>query len=587
MLRLEANQVERRIGDRLLFRIAGVLRLYEGERVGLVGVNGAGKSTLLSVLAGLEEPDGGTVARHGSVAVVRQLDEAGERAGTGPSEESLAGGETEAPEGEPSRPAEYATMSGGERTRWKWRQAMRKRAALLFADEPTSHLDTEGAAEVEEELRTYEGTVLLISHDRMLLDRVCTRILELEDGEVREYSGNFSEYRRQKELRRERALFEYEQYDKERKRLERAAVEKAESAKGMKREKTGKTNTEARLGKDQFNRRKSKVEKTAQAIRKRIEQLEVKEKPKSQEQPVFDIRYHKPIHAKEAIRLERVTRSFGARMLFRPFSCGITPGMRLGIVGPNGSGKTTLLQTIVRGEAGVWTSAASQIGYFDQRLEGLDEERTVLGQVAESSDYPETSIRTALARLLMKRDDVFKPVSVLSGGEKVKAALAKLFMADCNVLLLDEPTNYLDIFARAKLAEVLREYPGTILFCSHDRFFLDEVATHLLVIENGEWTFEIGGYSEYRERKKKRHCLEMPPEGDAEAEKEKLAELVPAVEYRERLTPAEREAETMRLELELTGLLGRLAAPGKHESKPELEAAYNECLGRLKQLKQR
>ncbi|MEF3304845.1 ribosomal protection-like ABC-F family protein [Paenibacillus sp. GYB003] len=577
MLRLEANQLERRIGDRLLFRIEGTLRLYEGERVGLVGENGAGKTTLLSVLAGLAEPDGGSVARHGTAAFVRQID---------PADPELA----ESNEEESAAPEAYATMSGGERTRWKWRQAMRKQAALLFADEPTSHLDTDGAAEVEEQLRTYSGTVMLISHDRMLLDAVCTRILELEDGRLRDYAGNFSDYMRQKEQRREREWFEYEQYAKEKRRLEQAAVEKAEQAKSMKKERTGKTNSEARLGKDRFNRRKAKVEKTVQTIHKRIEQLEVKEKPKIREQPVFDIRYHTPIHAKEAIRIDRLERSFGERLLFRPFSCSIAPGMRLGIVGPNGCGKTTLLQMIFRQEAGVRLAAASKIGYFDQRLDGLRNDRTVLEQVAETSDYPEANIRTALARMLMKRDDVFKPAGVLSGGEKVKAVLAKLFMANYNVLLLDEPTNYLDIFAREKLAEVLREYPGTILFCSHDRHFLNEVATHLLVMENGTWTFEYGGFAEYRERKRKRESGERSAGGSDNRERAASGEPAGRADAEKAdeaagLSAAEREAETMRLELELTGLLGRLSAPGKHDSKEQLEDAYARLMRRLKVLK--
>lgn len=569
MLRVEANQIERRIGDRLLFRIEGTLRIYEGERVGLVGVNGAGKSTLLSILAGLEEPDSGTVARHGTAAVVGQFDDPGPE----------HSGRVTAPEH--SMPLQYGTMSGGERTRWRWEQALRKRAAILFADELTSHLDGDKAAEVEEELRKYEGTVVLISHDRALLDAVCTRILELEEGALRDYPGNFSEYSRLKELQREREWFEYDQYAKEKKRLTIAAIEKAGQARSMRKKPTGKVDSEARLGKDQFNRRKSKVERTVQSIQKRIDQLEVKEKPRNREQPVFDIRYHVQIHAKEAIRLERLERSFGQRLLFRPLSCSIAPGMRVGIVGANGSGKTTLLRAIIDVESGVRLAAGCRIGYFDQRLDVLRDDLTVLEQVAETSEYPEAAVRTALARMLMKRDDVFKPASVLSGGEKVKAVLAKLFMADHNVLLLDEPTNYLDIFAREKLAQVLKEYPGTILFCSHDRHFLNELATHLLVIENGGWTFEYGGYAEYRERKRKRDSItsgstNAPIAPDSGPDTDAMP-----------MTHAEREDEIMRLEMELVGLLGRLSAPGKNDVKEELDMQYERLTGRLKEIKGR
>lgn len=577
MLRLEANQIERRIGERELFRLTGALTVYEGERVGIVGINGAGKSTLLAVLAGQEQPDAGTVALHGTTAIVKQLD-------SEDTDSLSANG--------------YETMSGGERTRWKWERALAERASILFADEPTSHLDTEATAGVEETLRTYDGTVVLISHDRALLDAVCTRILELEDGVLRDYNGNFSEYMLQKEQQLERQRVEYGQYAKERRRLERAAVEKAEQARHMKKKATSKINTEARLGKDQFERRKGKVEKTVKTIQNRIDQLEVKEKPKIRDQPVFDIRYHSPLHAKEAIGFDRVGRSFGDRLLFSPFSCSIAPGMRVGIVGPNGSGKTTLMNMVLEGAAGIRMSAGCKLGYFDQRLAVLADDRTVLEQVSETSEYPETNVRTALARMLMKRDDVFKPAGVLSGGERVKAALAKLFLSDHNVLLLDEPTNYLDIFAREKLADVLKEYPGTLLFSSHDRHFIDELATHLLVVEGGEWSFVYGGYTEYQESKRKRdrqNARDFGTRSDCSGSRQPYAaqsidgqRSADCTDSIENVSLTEREEELMRLELELTSLLSLMSMPDKRNAQAEeQEVRYKEILSRLRLLRGR
>lgn len=542
VLRLEMNQTERRIGDRILFRFEGVLRIYEGERVGLVGVNGAGKTTLLAVMAGYEAPDAGNVTRHGTTAWVKQMDD----------------GMTNAGEQAPDVPDRYRYMSGGERTRWKWETAIRQRAAILFADEPTSHLDVKSSAAVQNELLAYPGTVVLVSHDRALLDAVCTRILELEDGTIKDYPGNYSDYRRQKELQTERAQFEYEQYDKERKRLERAAMAMADKARGMK-ELSPVLNSEFRYGKDYFGSKQAKVSKTSKAIQRRVEQLEVKPKPKTFERPAFDIQCHSPLYAKEAIGMDRVGRTIGPRPLFHPFSCSIAPGMRIGLVGPNGSGKTTLLNIIRARESGVRLAAGCKIGYFDQQLETLDPNRSVLEQAAESCAYPESHIRTILARMLMKRDDVLKPAGVLSGGEKVKAALAKLFLADFNVLLLDEPTNYLDIFARERLAQILTEYPGTLLFCSHDRYFIQETATHLLVIEDRKWSFEYGGYAEYEARKVKRH------------------ETV--------LSPIEREDEVLKVELAITELVGRLSTTGRAEEREELEARYEQLLERRRQLR--
>ncbi|HET7616047.1 MAG TPA: ABC-F type ribosomal protection protein, partial [Bacillales bacterium] len=456
MLMLEAKNLEQSYSDRTIFQIKN-LQVQHDERIGIVGLNGAGKTTLMNVLSGKSVPEEGQVIHHGTVALIPQLE-----------------GETEkaAPQNESKWRISHVdeeNMSGGERTRKKIAGALEQRAAMLFADEPTSHLDLGGIEKLETELKTYKGAVFLISHDRELLDIVCTKIIEVENGEVHEFNGNYSAYREQKARQRERAWFEYEQYTKEKRRLQATAREKSEKVKKMRKAPSRMGISEARLHKRAANEKKEKIENKAKAIESRIRQLEKKEKPKEQETVRFDTHSFTPVNGKFAIQLERVTRRFGERTLFSELSCMIQPGAKVAFVGKNGAGKSTLLKMIADGAEGVRVAGSGKVGFFRQDLSTLDDRKSIYENVSHKSPYPESTIRTILARLLFKRDDVFKPIGVLSGGEKVKAALAKLFLADYNVLLLDEPTNYLDLFTHEQLEEVLAAYPGTILFATHDR----------------------------------------------------------------------------------------------------------------------
>lgn len=536
MLIMEAMQLECHIGERCLFRLEEALRIHRQERVGIVGVNGAGKSTLMAVLAGRLQPDGGTVRRIGTLAEIRQEEEAGMLQDSA------------------------NRLSGGERTRERIQRALQQQADLLLADEPTSHLDMDGIAALERALAEYTGAIVLISHDRALLDAVCTRIIEVEEGHIRQYKGNFSDYRVQKQARTDRAMVEYEHYAQEKRRLERAAIQKAESSRQMKKKPSRMSYKEANLGKERANSRQAKVDSAVQAIHKRIELLEVKEKPRVVDRPLFDMQVHAPIRSKEVFRVEQVGKQFGTRLLFEPLNASIRPGMRVALIGANGAGKTTLLRMLLDQEPqdGITRSPACKLGYYDQQLEGLQADRTILDEVKSISAYDEERIRTLLARMLLRREDVFKRIGDLSGGEKVKVALAKLFMSDSNVLLLDEPNNFLDLFAREELGQVLKEYPGTLLFSTHDRALVDEVATHLLLIEDKRWRWFQGSYSEYMEHRRQAESSGM----DNTLQNEQL----------------------MRVNMELTELLGRLSTPSKHDSKTELEARFAELLAMKKSL---
>lgn len=546
MFVLEAQQIEKSYRDRLIVKL-DELKVHDQDRIGIVGINGAGKTTLLNLLAGAAHVEKGKVKHHGKAAIITQQEDDGVGRACPEYESKWHVAE-----------ADSSNMSGGEKTRRKIALALEDEAAMLFADEPTSHLDLEGIEMLEDALHHYSGAVLLISHDRQLLDAVCTKILEVENGEIHAFSGNYSDYLEQKEHQKARAWFEYEQYSKEKRRLEGAAVEKANKVKTMRKAPKRMGISEARLHKRSANEKKEKLDKNVKAIESRIEHLEMKEKPKEQERVRFDIQTFAPIHSKAAVRCERVTKMYGERTLFRELSFSVKPGMKVAVAGKNGAGKSTLLKMIAAGEEGIWVSGSGKIGFFHQDLVTLDNEKTIYENVSEGSPYSEQLIRTMLARLLFKRDDVFKPVGVLSGGEKVKISLVKVFLGDYNILLLDEPTNYLDLFTHEELQAVLEAYPGTILFATHDRRLMNRIADHVLVFEGeGKAAFFEGNYEQYLKSK------ENPkPSGTS---------------Y---------QLELMKCENELAEVIGRLSYAEKAEEKQSLEIRYEDLLNQIRKLKE-
>lgn len=542
MLLLEADGLVKYWGDRLLFEQKEPLRLYRGDRLGIVGTNGAGKTTLLHILAGLAQPDGGTVRLYGASAMIRDAE-----------------------------PWEKASpLSGGEKTRLKLETALRLKAPILFADEPTSHLDLDGIRRVEKELGRHDGLTVFISHDRELLDALCTRILLVDRGTLELYDGGYSSYRTERELRERRHRLEYEQYAKEKERLEEAIREKGARASGMRRPPKRMGVKEARLGKEKGRQKQEKVHHAANALEKRLELLEKVEKPVERPEVRFDINGFVPVHGRTAVRLERVTVAFGERCLFRDFTASFRPGAKAALIGSNGAGKTTLLELVRRGAPGTAVAGGGRLGYFHQGLALLEEERSILDNVREGSPYPEVFIRTVLARLLFRREEVRKPVGVLSGGEKVKTALAKAFLSGCNILLLDEPTNYLDVMAREELEQVLAAYPGTILFATHDRRLIARVATELLLFECGELRRFDGTYKEYQdslERTGNPEAGGRPPET---AERSGGAVCL--------------EEERMQLERELAEVLGRLSVPRRGDDPALLEARFQELVKRKREI---
>lgn len=449
------------------------LAVHQFDRIGVVGKNGAGKSTLIKLLAGIAKPSKGKVGSHVSVGYFEQL---------------------EVPKSVEVDPRLLGKLhvhgavdglSGGEQTRLKLAQLFTHYYECLLIDEPTTHLDQEGISFLLDELRYYYGALVLISHDRAVLDELVTTIWEVEEGKVNVYSGNYSEYIAHKQLEREQQGKAHEQYMKEKSRLEKAAQEKMKKAekiaKSSKKEPKAKANRMIET-KSKGTSQKA-IQRAAKAIEQRVEKLEAVEAPKEENV----IRFRQPksleLHNKFPIMAERLTISAGDKLLLSEADFQFPLGRTIAITGSNGSGKTTLLRHILANGKGLTISPKVVFGAYEQMDYQFTKDETVMGFVKERSDYEESEIRSALHSMGFAGNDLKKNVRNLSGGEATRLVLCRLFLGRYNVLVLDEPTNFLDIFCIEALERFLKGYEGTVLLVSHDRTFIDRVADNVYVIE--------------------------------------------------------------------------------------------------------
>jgi ATP-binding cassette, subfamily F, member 3 len=521
------NEVTKSYGAQEVLCGAG-FQLNPGEHVGLVGRNGAGKTTILRLISGAETADGGEIERLRGLRIgvlAQHVDFTGQQTvmdaalevfeklraleakmrdlehrmteGAGEDLGRIMDAYSEAQQAyeheggfsyharaesvllglgfakdEFDKRAE--SLSGGEKNRLGLARLLLLEPDILLLDEPTNHLDVEAVEWLEEFLAHYRSAYLIISHDRFFLDHTVERVLDLENGRVESYRGNYSDYLVEKEERRAQQQKAYEQQQ----------------------ELIGKT--------EEFIRRNLAGQKTKQAKSRRnmLERMERVENVNNVETANFKL---KPAArtGDQVLVLDQLAIGFPSRTLARDLSLMLRRGERLGIIGGNGTGKTTLLRTVLgehrplAGEAR-WGSGVN-IGYYDQRLLSIDERNTVIDELRSvaSSSITDGELRGFLGRFLFTGDDAFKPVSALSGGEKGRLALAKLIYSHANVLVLDEPTNHLDISSREALEAALNEYGGTIITVSHDRYFLDRVATQILFFgDKGVERFD-GSYSDF------------------------------------------------------------------------------------------
>ena len=545
MLLIEANNIKKYFGDRLVLDIDD-LKIYSEDRIGIVGRNGVGKTTLINILTNRLAPDEGFVKLYGSYSYISQLEE--------PDNKSISG-ELASKFG--IEPIWNDYMSGGEKTRFKLANALDDNSMMLFADEPTSNVDMEGIQLIEEMFEEYKGTLIVISHDRNFLDKLCNKILELEDGKIKIYNGNYTDYKNQKLLERERAEFEYEEYIKEKKRLEGVIIDTKQKVKSIKKVPRRMGNSEARLHKMGSQNARANLERAVKNVKKRIEHLEVKERPKVDPRIKLDVQHSTELHSKIIIEGKNINKSFDDKIIFKNAEFNIYNGSKIAFIGPNGCGKSTLIKMILDNNHTIKIAKGAKIGYFSQDMSILDNNLSILDNVMESSIYPESFARLLLARLLFRGEEVYKNVNVLSGGELVKVSFAKIVLQDINLLILDEPTNYMDIDALEVIEETLKDYDRTLLFVSHDRRFVDSIADHIMTIENYKIKIFNGSYKEYLASKNKIF----------DPNKEEI------------------EKQIIVLQNRLSEVIGRLSIPTKNDDIEALDKEYNKILGTLNKLK--
>ncbi len=506
---LTVSRLSKSFGGQTLFEDAS-LQVNRGDRIALIGPNGAGKTTLFSILVGLDEADIGEVALQRGVKVgflpqesapvgddtVLQMATA-MSPGPASKDQQLLHEEVsfsadfqqiEAKakrilKGLAFRETDYArlakTMSGGWIMRAHLARLLVTEPDLLLLDEPTNHLDLESLVWLQSYLSAYSGAILLISHDRSFLNALAERIVEIDQRKLIPYRGNYEEYLNQKAARQVQALAAYKNQQREIKRLQTFI--------------------------DRFGAKNTKASQ-AQSKRKQIERMDKIEAPDSGERHVA-FRFPQPERSgRKVLELKRVHHAYGPTVVYRDLDYTVERNQRTVLVGPNGAGKSTLLKLL----AGVLPVQSGlrelghnlHVGYCSQhRVDTLNPDHSVLEEASDcGKQVPEQIVRTLLGAFLFRGDEVFKPVNVLSGGEKSRLVLAKLLLNPPNFLLMDEPTTHLDMASIEALVQALQQYEGTLVFISHDVYFIKAIASSVLHVREGVLTFYPGNYDYYLEK---------------------------------------------------------------------------------------
>jgi len=505
------------------------------EKAAIVGINGAGKTTLLRIIVGELAPDEGliTLSRgktfgylsqnqnvnsdntlydemRGSKADVialeekiretelsmkqasgHKLDELMEAYSRRTHAFELAGGYAYKSEitgvlkglgfAETDFSKQISTLSGGEKTRTALGKLLLLKPDLIILDEPTNHLDLNSIAWLETYLLNYKGAVLIVSHDRYFLDKIAGKIIEIDQTRATSYTGNYSDYAVKREQLRSAALNAYFKQQQEIRHQE-AVIEKLRS----------------------FNREKSI--KRAESREKLLQKMDVLEKPTEAATDIHMTLTPRVVSGNDVIHIEGLSKSFGSRQLFSDIDMDIKRGEHVAVIGDNGAGKTTILKIInglLDADAGTITLGTNvHIEYYDQEHHVLHMDKTLFDEI--SDEYPylnQTEIRNTLAAFLFTGDDVYKRIGDLSGGERGRLSLARLMLSEANFLILDEPTNHLDITSKEILEDALNSYEGTVLYVSHDRYFINRTASRILDLKEKTLTGYLGNYDYYLEKK--------------------------------------------------------------------------------------
>ena len=609
---LACQNIEKSFDGELLLHDVN-FHIEEREKAALIGINGAGKSTLLKIIMGEIAPDEGQVilAKGKTVGYLAQHQEIDSQLSIYDSllemkqhvldmERGMRELEEEMKQAEGEKLSRimesysrltqkfeqengYAykseitgvlkglgfeekdfnkmvsTLSGGQKTRVALGRLLLSSPDIILLDEPTNHLDMESISWLETYLLNYPGAVFIVSHDRYFLDKVVTKIVELDNTKATVFSGNYSAYSEKKSQLRKAAYQAYLNQQQEIKHQEEVI---------------------AKLR--QFNREKSI--RRAESREKMLEKMEVLEKPQEIDAAMRISLKPRITSGNDVLMVEHLSKSFPSLPLFEDLNFTIKRGEKVAISGNNGTGKTTILKILNHllppDEGSFRLGSKVHIGYYDQEHHVLHMEKTVFEEI--SDDYPNltnTEIRNLLAAFLFTGDDVFKPISALSGGERGRVSLAKLMLSEANFLILDEPTNHLDIISKEILEDALNNYEGTVLYVSHDRYFINRTATRILELTNHKLVNYIGNYDYYLEKKEELTSIYAP-----EIQEEKTPEKISSTKLdwqqkkEEQARIRKRENDLKKTEKAIEELESRDKEIDEELSKPEIATDPSKCI---------
>lgn len=531
---LSTANISKSFAGETLIEDADIL-INEGEKAALVGINGSGKTTFLKIVAGEMSPDSGivTFAKNTSFAYLKQINNIDtdltieeelttvikpildmEERFLKLQEEISKANEKELDalyaeydrlqhalelndaymakskltgilkglgfiEEEFSR--KVSTLSGGQKTRVYLAKILLTEPDIILLDEPTNHLDLSSIEWLESYLNNYKKAVLIVSHDRYFLDKIVTKVIDIDNKKVETYNGNYTEFIKKKKELKESAMRAYLNREAQIKRQEEV-IEKLKS----------------------FNREKSV--KRAESRQKALDRIERIDKP-TEERSDMDLFFSQSIESgKDVLHIEGLSKSFDHRKLFENVNIDVKRGEHIAILGDNGTGKTTLLKilnNLTEPDSGYIRFGTNvSIAYYDQEHQVLDRNKTIFDEIHdEHPDMNNTEVRNVLASFLFTGDEVFKPISSLSGGERGRVSLAKIMLSTANLIILDEPTNHLDITSKEILENAIREFKGTVIYVSHDRYFINQTATRILYLKDNKFYNYIGDYDYYLEKK--------------------------------------------------------------------------------------
>lgn len=531
---LSCNNISKSFGTDVIIKSCS-FNIEDHEKAAIVGINGAGKSTLLKIITGIEPADTGlvTLAKDKTLgylsqqqnlnsdntiydellsvkqyildmeaqlrSIENQMKSADDTAlETLMKKYSDLNHEFELNNGyaykseitgvlkglgfaEEDFTLNVNTLSGGQKTRVALGRLLLSKPDIILLDEPTNHLDMESISWLENYLLNYSGAVLIVAHDRYFLDKIVSKIIELDNGNATVFSGNYTDYASKKAILRNMQLKEYLNQQREIKHQEEVITKLK-----------------------QFNREKSI--KRAESREKMLNKMEFVDKPEILNDKI-DIKLEpNVISGNDVLTVDNLTKGFDGTVLFDNICFQIKRGERVALIGSNGTGKTTILKLIngiIPADSGsIYLGAKVNIGYYDQEHHVLDPDKTIFDEIRDAyPDLNNTQIRNTLAAFLFTNEDVFKYIKDLSGGERGRVSLAKLMLSNANFLILDEPTNHLDITSKEILENALNSYTGTVLFVSHDRYFINSTATRIIELANKTVVNYIGNYDYYLEKK--------------------------------------------------------------------------------------